>query len=125
MINMPPNTNHDIQGRAPRSKRRVERAPCPDHGLSCSAPWRALDITPGQGPMCLEIIEQVPGLNAVIVSIGGAGLVAGLSLAVKTLKPNVSIIGVEPERAASYSAAVAAGAPVLIQMLPTLADGLA
>jgi len=83
------------------------------------------DIIAGQGTLGLEIVEQVPDLDAVIVPIGGAGLIAGLSLAVKTLKPNVSIIGVEPERAASYSAAVKAGAPVLIQMQPTLADGLA
>jgi len=83
------------------------------------------DIIAGQGTMGLEIVEQVPDLDAVIVPIGGAGLIAGLSLAIKTLKPNVSIIGVEPERAASYSAAVKAGAPVLIQMQPTLADGLA
>jgi len=83
------------------------------------------DIIAGQGTLGLEIVEQVPDLDAVIVPIGGAGLIAGLSLAVKTLKPNVSIIGVEPERAASYSAAAKAGAPVLIQMQPTLADGLA
>ena len=83
------------------------------------------DIIAGQGTMGLEIVEQVPDLEAVVVPIGGGGLIAGVALAVKTLKPKVSIIGVEPERAASYAAAVKAGAPVLIEMLPTLADGLA
>src|SRR5207253_2533706 len=83
------------------------------------------DIIAGQGTLGLEIVEQVPDLDAVIVPIGGGGLLAGLALAVKSLKPHVRIIGVEPERAASYSAALKAGAPVLIQMLPTLADGLA
>ena len=83
------------------------------------------DIIAGQGTMGLEICEQVPDLDAVLVPVGGAGLIAGLALAVKRLKPNVRILGVEPERAASFSAAVKAGSPVLIQMLPTLADGLA
>jgi len=61
----------------------------------------------------------------VIVPIGGAGLVAGLALALKTLKPRVRIIGVEPERAASFTAAQAAGRPVPVEVQPTLADGLA
>jgi len=83
------------------------------------------DIIAGQGTMGLEILEQAPDLEAIVVPIGGAGLIAGLALAIKRLKPDVRIIGVEPERAASFSAALKAGAPVLIQMLPTLADGLA
>src|SRR6185369_13598189 len=53
-----------------------------------------------------------------------AGLIAGIALALKKLKPNVEIIGVEPERAASFTAALTAGHPVTIQMQPTLADGL-
>lgn len=83
------------------------------------------DIIAGQGTMGLEILEQVPNLDAVIVPVGGAGLIAGMALAIKTLKPSVTIIGVEPERAASFAAAKQAGSPVLIQMQPTLADGLA
>jgi len=72
----------------------------------------------------LEIATQVPDVDAVIVPIGGAGLVAGIALALKTLKPATKIIGVEPERAASFTAAVLAGKPVQIEMKPTLADGL-
>jgi threonine dehydratase len=59
------------------------------------------------------------------VPIGGAGLIAGVALALKTLKPNVKIIGVEPERAASFMAALHAGKPVPVELKPTLADGLA
>jgi threonine dehydratase len=81
-------------------------------------------IIAGQGTIGLEIAAQVPDLDAVIVPIGGAGLIAGAALAIKTLKPAVTIIGVEPERAASFTAALAAGKPVLIEMQPTLADGL-
>jgi threonine dehydratase len=82
-------------------------------------------IIAGQGTLGLEIIAQVPDVDAVIVPIGGAGLVAGLALALKTLKPSTTVIGVEPERAASYTAALRVGHPVWTEMRPTLADGLA
>jgi threonine dehydratase len=81
-------------------------------------------IIAGQGTIGLEIANQVPDLDAVIIPIGGGGLLAGVALALKHLKPAVKIIGVEPERAASFTAAVQAGKPVLIDMKPTLADGL-
>lgn len=81
-------------------------------------------IIAGQGTIGLEIAAQVPDVEGVIVPIGGGGLVAGVALALKELKPGVKIIGVEPERAASFTAALAAGKPVLIEMKPTLADGL-
>ena len=75
-------------------------------------------IIAGQGTMGLEIATQVPELDAVIVPIGGAGLIAGVALAIKTLKPRAQIIGVEPERAASFSAALKAGHPVHTRMQP-------
>src|SRR5438552_4395795 len=81
-------------------------------------------IIAGQGTIGLEIAAQVPDLDAVIVPIGGAGLIAGLALALKTLKPEVTIIGVEPQNAASFSAALRAGRPVDFDLKPTLADGL-
>jgi threonine dehydratase len=81
-------------------------------------------IIAGQGTIGLEIAAQVPETEAVIVPIGGAGLIAGVGLALKHLKPGVKVIGVEPERAASFTAARQAGKPVLIEMKPTLADGL-
>ncbi len=81
-------------------------------------------IIAGQGTIGLEVAAQVPQLDAIIVPIGGAGLIAGIALALKTLKPGVKVIGVEPERAASFTAALAAGRPVQIEMQPTLADGL-
>jgi len=81
-------------------------------------------IIAGQGTIGLEIAAQVPQVDALIVPIGGAGLIAGIALALKTLRPDVRIIGVEPERAASFTAALAAGHPVEIKMQPTLADGL-
>ncbi|MEO8440522.1 MAG: threonine ammonia-lyase [Spartobacteria bacterium] len=82
-------------------------------------------IIAGQGTAGLEIVAQVPDLDAVIVPVGGGGLLAGVSLAVKTLKPNALIIAVEGDHVASFSAALAAGKPVKTEMRPTLADGLA
>jgi threonine dehydratase len=82
-------------------------------------------IIAGQGTMGLEIIEQIPNLDAVIIPVGGAGLLAGVSLAIKTLLPNVKIVAVEAENVASFSAALEAGKPTTITMRPTLADGLA
>src|SRR5437762_8065811 len=82
-------------------------------------------IIAGQGTMGLEIVEQTPDLEAVIVPVGGAGLLAGVSLAIKTLRPKAKVIAVEAENVASFSAALNAGKPVKIGIRPTLADGLA
>ncbi len=96
-----------------------------ERGLTYINGYDHPDVIAGQGTLGLEILEQVPEVEAVIVPVGGAGLIAAVSLAVKTRKPSVRIIGVEPARAASFSAALAAGKPVPITMEPTLADGLA
>mmetsp|Transcript_26310 Transcript_26310/g.73507 ORF Transcript_26310/g.73507 Transcript_26310/m.73507 type:complete len:506 (+) Transcript_26310:2-1519(+) len=82
-------------------------------------------IVAGAGTIGCEIIEDVPEVDAVIVPVGGAGLIAGVSCAVKTLKPDAMVIGVEPEFCASYSAALKAGKPVAAPVQNTLADGLA
>ncbi|MBV9007832.1 MAG: threonine ammonia-lyase [Verrucomicrobia bacterium] len=82
-------------------------------------------IIAGQGTAGIEIVEQVPNVDAVVVPVGGGGLLAGVSLAVKTLRPEAKIIAVEAEHVASFSAAMAAGKPVTIPMQATLADGLA
>lgn len=82
-------------------------------------------IIAGQGTIALEILEQVPELDAIVAPIGGGGMIAGIAQAVKSLRPPVRIFGVEPEHAASYSAALAGGKPVDVTIAPTLADGLA
>jgi threonine dehydratase len=82
-------------------------------------------IIAGQGTMGLEIIEQIPDLDAVVIPVGGGGLLAGVALAVKTLRPEVKVIAVEAENVASFSAAQREEKPIRIQMQPTLADGLA
>src|SRR5689334_5313110 len=82
-------------------------------------------IITGQGTVGLEIIAQVPDLDAVVVPVGGGGLLAGVSLAVKTLRPEAKVIGVEADHVASFSAALKSNKPVTIETRPTLADGLA
>jgi threonine dehydratase len=83
------------------------------------------EIVAGAGTLGIEMLEQVPDADFVIVPVGGAGLIAGVALAAKTLNPNICVIGVEPERCASFTAALKAGHPVTAAVAPTLADGLA
>ncbi len=82
-------------------------------------------IIAGQGTMGIEILEQVSDVDAIIVPVGGGGLLAGVALAVKTLRPQTMIIAVEADGVASFSAALHAGKPTRIPTQATLADGLA
>jgi threonine dehydratase len=82
-------------------------------------------VIAGQGTMALEILEDVPDVDAIVVPTGGAGLLAGVSLVAKSLRPDVRIIAVEPVAAGSLGASLAAGRPVQVPIRPTLADGLA
>ncbi len=82
-------------------------------------------IIAGQGTMGLEILEQVPDVDAIVVPVGGAGLIAGVALAVKMKRPEVRIIGVEAENTGCFGAAMKAGKSVPVAMRATLADGLA
>lgn len=82
-------------------------------------------VIAGQGTVGLEILNQVPDVEAIVLPVGGAGLIAGVALTVKSLRPEVRIYGVEAEHAPSFTAALAAGRPVAVDVQPTLADGLA
>ena len=82
-------------------------------------------ILAGQGTMGLEIIEQVPDMDAIVIPVGGGGLLAGTALAIKTLNPKVQVISVESDKCPSWQAALDAGQPVATPVGPTLADGLA
>ncbi len=82
-------------------------------------------VIAGQGTMALEILEEVPDVDAIVVPTGGAGLLAGVGIAAKALRPEIRIIAVEPTAAPSFGASLAAGRPVQVPIRPTLADGLA
>src|SRR2546423_12488427 len=101
------------------------------HGIAAKEGLAYIDgyddpaIIAGQATIGLELIEQIKDVDAVIVPVGGAGLLAGVSLAIKTLRPQTKVIAVEAENVASFSAALKAGEPTRIALQPTLADGLA
>ena len=82
-------------------------------------------VIAGQGTIGLELMEQVPDLETVVVPIGGGGVISGIALAVKTLRPSVRVVGVEAETAASAKASREAGHIVAIESAETLADGIA
>ncbi|HEY5228204.1 MAG TPA: threonine ammonia-lyase [Opitutaceae bacterium] len=83
------------------------------------------DIIAGQGTLGLEILEQVPDVDAIVCPVGGGGLLAGLCVAVKTQRPRVKVIAVEAAATGNLSAALSAGKPIRVPRRPTLADGLA
>ncbi len=82
-------------------------------------------IISGAGTIGLEILEDVPDADVVILPVGGGGLIAGVGLAVKSVRPQVRVIGVEPANAPTLDASLKAGAVTRIPTKPTLADGLA
>ena len=75
--------------------------------------------------MAIEILEDLPDADAIIVPTGGAGLLAGVALAAKSIRPAVKIYAVESSGSPSFTAALSAGKPVDVTIEPTLADGLA
>ncbi|MBI4609769.1 MAG: threonine ammonia-lyase [Candidatus Rokubacteria bacterium] len=82
-------------------------------------------VIAGQGTIGLELLEQCPDLDAIVVPVGGGGLVAGIAVAVKALKPSVRVIGVQAEALPAMRRALTAGAPVTLSPAATIADGIA
>ncbi|MEI7033205.1 threonine ammonia-lyase [Streptomyces pratensis] len=87
-------------------------------------PFDHPDIIAGQGTVGLEILEQCPEVRTIVVGIGGGGLAAGLAVAVKALRPDVRIVGVQAEGSAAYPPSLAAGHPVSLDSPATMADGI-
>ena len=82
-------------------------------------------VVAGQGTVGLEILDAVEAVRSVVVPVGGGGLISGIAVAIKNLRPNVRIIGVEPLGAPGVSESLASGHPVPPSRLDTVADGLA
>jgi threonine dehydratase len=82
-------------------------------------------IVAGAGTVGLEILEQVPDVKTVLVCTGGGGLLAGISVAIKGLRPDVRVVGVQAEGAAAYPASLSAGRPIALESMATMADGIA
>lgn len=87
-------------------------------------PFDHRDIVAGQGTIGLELLEQCPSVRTIVVGVGGGGLIAGIAVAVKALRPDVRVVGVQAEGAAAYPPSLAAGAPVALESLATMADGI-
>lgn len=88
-------------------------------------PFDHPDVLAGQGTVGLEVLEQLPDVGTVLVPTGGGGLVGGIAAAVKGVKPEVRVIGVQAEGAAVWPVSLAAGAPVRLRRRHTMADGIA
>jgi threonine dehydratase len=88
-------------------------------------PFDHEDIVAGQGTCGLEILEQVPDVRSILVPTGGGGLVAGIATAVKALRPDVRVVAVQAEEAATLTSSLAAGSPQQLETMKTMADGIA
>lgn len=88
-------------------------------------PFDHPDVVAGQGTLGLEVLEQVPDVKTVLVGTGGGGLLAGTAVAIKAKRPDVRVIGVQAEGAAAYPGSLAAGKPIALSSMSTMADGIA
>jgi threonine dehydratase len=95
-----------------------------ERGMVIVPPFDSLPIIEGQGTAGLELLEQVPGVRTVCVPVGGGGLIAGVAAAIKLTDPTIRVVGVEPAGAAKMSSSLAAGAPVTLPSVKSVADGL-
>jgi threonine dehydratase len=88
-------------------------------------PFEHPDVIAGQGTVGLEVLEQCSDVKTVVVCAGGGGLVAGVAAAVKARRPDVRVVAVQAEAAAAFPGSIAAGRPVALEAMSTMADGIA
>jgi threonine dehydratase len=98
---------------------------CTAQGMTFIHPFDDATVMAGQGTIGLELLEQVPQLEAVVVPIGGGGLIGGIACAIKESRPDIRIVGVQTSRLPSMLAARAEGHPVTVEPSTTIADGIA
>jgi len=96
-----------------------------DTGAVLVHPFDHPDIVAGQGTVGLEILQQCPDVATIVVCTGGGGLLAGIAAAVKSQRPDVRVVGAQAAGAAAWPASLAAGAPVALAGMATMADGIA
>ncbi|BCB79830.1 threonine ammonia-lyase [Phytohabitans flavus] len=88
-------------------------------------PFDHMDVIAGQGTVALEILERCPEVGTIVTGLGGGGLLSGIAVAAKALKPDIRVIGVQAAGAAAYPPSLEAGAPVRLPHMSTMADGIA
>ena len=93
-------------------------------GMTMLPPFDHADIIAGQGTVALEMLEQMPDLETVLVPLSGGGLISGVGMVLKAANPKIRVIGVSMERGAAMHECLKAGKPVQVDELPTLADSL-
>lgn len=96
-----------------------------EHGAMYVSPYNHADVIAGAGTVALEVIEDLPDVDTIVVPVGGGGLVSGVALAAKGVRPGVRVIGVEAANNPVFGRSLAAGAITHVDVLPTIADGLA
>lgn len=96
-----------------------------EQGLTFVHPFDDADVATGQGSIAMEIVQELPTVDYILVPVGGGGLITGVATLAKMLNPKIKVIGVEPAEAASMKAAVEAGKPVTLDSANTIADGTA
>lgn len=94
-------------------------------GYTFVHPFNDIDVATGQGTIAMEIVQELPTVDYILVPIGGGGLVSGVATLAKMLNPKIKVIGVEPAEAASMKATLAAGEVVQLESANTIADGTA
>jgi threonine dehydratase len=96
-----------------------------EEGLRFISPYNHPDVIAGQGTLGVEILEQLPTAEVLVMGVGGGGLISGIGLWAKAINPAIRIVGVQAENSAAMLASLKAGQIVQAPDLPTLADGLA
>ena len=96
-----------------------------EEGFTMIPPFDHPHVIAGQGTLGLEMLEQVPDVDTVLVQLSGGGLISGIALALKSQNPDIRVIGISMERGSAMAASQKAGKPVEVEELPTLADSLA
>lgn len=96
-----------------------------EHGYTFIHPFDDPAVATGQGTIAMEIIKELPTVDYILVPVGGGGLAAGVSTLAKLLNPKIKVIGVEPAGANCLQASLAAGKPVTLPSVSTIADGTA
>jgi threonine dehydratase len=111
-------------GLTPQERKAFAEGLAQERRLSLVPPYEDPRILLGQGSVLMEILEQEPGAEVVLVPVGGGGLLGGICAAARAFRPELEVYGVEPEVADDWARSIEAGRIVRIDSCPTIADGL-
>jgi threonine dehydratase len=113
-----------IAGNSSAERYEQARRMAEEQGLAMIPPYESLDVIAGQATCGVEILDEYPEVETILVPVGGGGLIAGIASAVVAMKPTVRVIGVEPVGAPKLARALEAGQPIVLDHTESLADGL-